>query len=80
MQALLSQAADLSPVQHNEPETWSFGHIDKGGFIGAPISEVDARERADAKVRADMEEFLAFARPERREADGCNCQTSLDAT
>ena len=80
MQALLSQAADLSPVQHNEPETWSFGHIDKGGFLVAPISEEDARERDDAKVRADMEEFLAFGRPEKREAGGGNRQSSLDAT
>ena len=80
VQALLSQAADLSPVQHNAPETWSFGHIDKGGFLGAPITEDEAREREDAAARALMEEFLAFTRPERREADGCSRPTSLDAT
>ncbi|HRK72092.1 MAG TPA: transposase [Micropepsaceae bacterium] len=80
VQALLSQAADLSPVQHNGSETWSFGHIDKGGFIGAPISEEDARERQDAEDRARMEEVLAFSRPERREAGGGNRQSSLDAT
>lgn len=80
VQALLSQAADLSPVQHNAPETWSFGHIDKGGFLGVPITEEEAREREDAAARAVMEELLAFTRPERREADGGNRPTSLDAT
>ncbi|WP_296639953.1 hypothetical protein [Roseinatronobacter sp.] len=80
VQALLSQAADLSPVQHNAPETWSFGHIDKGEFLGAPITEEEAREREDAKARAVIEELLAFSRPERREAGGGNRPTSLDAT
>ncbi len=80
VQQMLSDAADLSPVKHNEPARWGFGAIDKGGFLVAPISEEDARERDDAKVRADMEEFLAFGRPEKREAGGGNRQSSLDAT
>ncbi len=34
VQQLLSDAADLGPVQHNAPVNWGFNAIDKGGFIG----------------------------------------------
>ncbi|MDR0808542.1 MAG: hypothetical protein LBE86_05350 [Gemmobacter sp.] len=80
VQQMLSDAADLTPVQHNEPDSWSFAAIDKGRFIGAPISEKEARARQEAEDRADMEEFLALAGAGRREAGGCNRQTSLNAT
>lgn len=59
VQQMLSDAADLGPVHHNAPDGWTFTGLDKGGFLGAPISEEEARARQDTKERADMEEFLA---------------------
>jgi len=80
VQQMLSDAADLGPVQHNAPANWGFNAIDKGGFIGAPISEAEARARRDAEARADIEEYLSMKRAGRREAGGCNHQASLNAT
>ena len=77
VQQLLSDAADLDPVQHNAPDSWSFTALDKGGFIGAPISEEEARARRDAEARTNIEELLSFKRAGRREASGGNRQTSL---
>ena len=80
VQQMLSDAADLGPVQHNDPANWSFSAIDKGGFIGAPISEAEARTRQDEEDRASIEEYLSIKRAGRREAGGCNHQASLNAT
>lgn len=80
MQQMLSNAADLGPVQHNAPANWGFNAIDKGGFIGTPISEAEARARQDEQDRADMEEYLSMKRAGRREAGGGNHQASLNAT
>ena len=77
VQQMISDAADLGPVQHNTADSWSFTALDKGGFIGAPISEEEARARQDAEWRADIEEFNALARAGKREASGSNRQTSL---
>lgn len=70
VQQMLSDAADLGPVQHNTPANWSFNAIDKGGFIGAPISEEEALTRRDAEYREDMNEFLANSQDRKREASG----------
>ena len=77
VQQMISDAADLGPDQHNTADSWSFTALDKGGFIGAPISEEEARARQDAEWRADIEEFNALARAGKREASGSNRQTSL---
>ncbi len=76
VQQMLSDAADLGPVQHNTADSWSFTALDKGSFIGGPISEEEARARQDAEWRADIEEFNALARAGKREASGGNRQTS----
>lgn len=80
VQQMLSDAADLGPVQHNAPANWSFTAIDKGGFIGAPISEAEARARQDAEARSLIEEYLPDYRAGKREAGGGTRQTSLNAT
>ena len=80
VQQLLSDAADLEPVKHNAPATWSMGVIDKGGFLVMPISAEEATASHEAEVRDFMEEYLAGTRPRKREADGGNRQTSLNAT
>jgi hypothetical protein len=80
VQQMLSDAADLGPVQHNAPANWGFNAIDKGGFIGAPISEAEARARQDEEDRANIEEYLSMKRAGRREAGGGNHQASLNAT
>lgn len=80
VQQMLSNASDLGPVQHNAPANWSFTAIDKGGFIGAPISEAEARVRQDDEDRANMEEYLSMKRAGRREAGGCNRQAPLNVT
>ncbi len=80
VQQMLSDAADLGPVQHNAPANWGFNAIDKGGFIGAPISEAEARARRDEEDRADIKEYLSMKRAGRREAGGGNHQASLNAT
>lgn len=72
VQQMLSDAADLSPVKHNPPDNWTFSAIDKGNFLGAPISETEARQRQADADRDDIEEFLAFDRAGKREASGCN--------
>ena len=74
VQQMLSDDADLSPVQHNGPVTWTVDAIDKGGFLSAPISAEEARRQQEDQVRADMEEFLAERRPRKREASGGNRQ------
>jgi len=80
VQQMLSDAADLGPVQHNAPANWGFNAIDKGGFIGAPISEAEAQAREDAEARALIEEFNAMSMAGKREAGGRNRRASLDAT
>ena len=80
VQQMLSDAADLTPVKHNHPATWQIGALDKAGFLDAPISAQDAREREDADARADMEKFLAMKRSGKREVGGCNRRTSPNAT
>ncbi|MFN4172142.1 MAG: Mu transposase C-terminal domain-containing protein [Pseudorhodobacter sp.] len=80
VQKMLSDAADLGPVQHNPPANWGFNAIDKGGFLGAPISEAEARARQDEEDRADIEEYLSMKRAGRREAGDCTHQASLNAT
>lgn len=77
---MLSDAADLGPVRHNAPANWSFNAIDKGGFIGAPISEAEARARQEEEIRALNDEYLSMKRAGRREAGGGNHQASLNAT
>lgn len=57
VQQMLSNAADLGPVRHNEPANWSFNAIDKGGFIGAPVSEAENRARQDEEDHAFFEEY-----------------------
>lgn len=75
------RAADMTPPRSNPPERWTGeGAIDKTGLLRAPVTEAEDRAREDAETRAEIEEFLAFSRPERREAGGGNRQTSLDAT
>ncbi len=80
VQRMLSDAADLGPVQHNAPDSWSFKSLDKAGVIAAPISEQEARERQNDEDRANMDEFIALSRAGKREAGGGNRQTSLNAT
>lgn len=80
VQKMLSDAADLGPVQHNAPANWSFNAIDKGGFIGAPISEAEAHARQEEEDRDFLEEYLSSKRTGRREAGGGNHQASLNAT
>lgn len=80
VQQMLSDAADPGPVQHNAPAIWGFNAIDKGGFIGAPISEAEARARQDDEDRASIEEYLSMKRAGRREAGGGNHQAFLNAT
>ncbi len=55
---LLTDAADLTPIDHNPPDTWSMGLIDKGGFMTAPISEQEARQIRDQEARDLIEEIL----------------------
>lgn len=59
---LLSAGADLGPVQHNPPDRWSVGVIDKGGFLTKPVSAREAREREDEEDRAFLyENILGFS-------------------
>ncbi len=80
VQQMLSAAADLGPVQHNPPANWSFNAIDKGGFIGAPISAAEARARQDDEDRANIEEYLSVKRAGKRGAGGTHHQAPLNAT
>ncbi len=70
VQAMLSAGADLSPVAVNPPDTWSINALDKAGVIGGAMTEEEAEVAADARARAEIEEFLALAGPKSREASG----------
>ena len=72
VQAMLSAAADLTPVAANPPDTWQMRVLDKDGILTAPRTEEEAREAEDALNRANVEEFLALRGDGRREASGCN--------
>lgn len=76
VEQMLADAADLGPVEHNDPASWSFGVIDKGGFLAAPVSEAEALARHDAEVRDEINEFIALSRAGRREAAGATADLS----
>ncbi|MCK0150431.1 transposase family protein [Marivita sp. S6314] len=72
VQQTLSDMADMSPVQHNAPDNWTIGGLDKGGFLTAPISEEEWREQQEAEARDIADEYLAFKKANEREASGGN--------
>ena len=62
VQAMLSAAADMTPVVANAPDTWKMPILDKDGILSAPRTEEEAREAEDTANRAHIEEFLALER------------------
>lgn len=58
VQELLSAAADLGPVEHNPPDTWRAGILDKGGFLTKPLTDREAQEREYEDDRAFIETFV----------------------
>lgn len=78
VQQMLSDAADLGPVQHNAPANWGFNAIDKGGYRCADQlsrSTRPSRRRRPGKYRRIPVHEAAG----RREAGGGNHQAFLNA-
>ena len=80
VQQLLSDSADLGPVECNMPEEWTFASLDKAGVLGGPMAEEAVAEAEEARNRQEVVEYLAASGEGKRGARGSNRSHPSSAT